>query len=38
MNDSNPLHLMRALGIDKDSYRVLALLPLAYVAWADGTV
>ena len=24
------------LGIDKDNFRVLALLPLVYVAWADG--
>ena len=26
------------LGIDRDSVRVLGLLPLVYVAWADGTV
>jgi len=24
------------LGIDRDNYRVLKLLPLIYVAWADG--
>jgi cytochrome P450 len=26
------------LGIDRDSHRVLGLLPLVYVAWADGKV
>ena len=25
-----------ALGIDPEDYRVLKLLPLVYVAWADG--
>ncbi|MCA9651567.1 MAG: cytochrome P450 [Myxococcales bacterium] len=29
---------MRELGIDKDNYRTLGLLPLVFVAWADGTV
>jgi hypothetical protein len=29
---------MEELGIDKQSFRVLGLLPLVYVAWADGTV
>ena len=27
-----------ALGIDPDEYRVLQLLPLVFVAWADGTM
>jgi hypothetical protein len=26
------------LGVDRDNFRVLALLPLVYVAWADGKV
>jgi cytochrome P450 len=26
------------LGVDRDNYRVLALLPLVYMAWADGKV
>jgi hypothetical protein len=26
------------LGIDRNNFRVLGLLPLVYVAWADGTV
>lgn len=26
------------LGVDKDNFRVLGLLPLVYVAWADGKV
>lgn len=29
---------MRELGIDKDNFRTLGLLPLVFVAWADGTV
>jgi cytochrome P450 len=29
---------MRELSIDKDSFRVLGLLPLVYVAWADGSM
>ncbi|NVB40033.1 cytochrome P450 [Pseudenhygromyxa sp. WMMC2535] len=29
---------MGELGIDRDNYRALGLLPLVYVAWADGTV
>ena len=29
---------LEALGVDRDSYRVIALLPLVYVAWADGKV
>jgi hypothetical protein len=35
----NTLEIKRdlaALGIDPDNYRVLKLLPLVYVAWADG--
>lgn len=26
------------LGVDKDNFRILGLLPLVYVAWADGKV
>ncbi len=26
------------LGVDEDNFRVLGLLPLVYVAWADGTL
>jgi cytochrome P450 len=29
---------MQELGVDRDSFRVLGLLPLVYVAWADGRV
>ena len=29
---------LEELGIDRDNFRVLGLLPLVYVAWADGTV
>jgi cytochrome P450 len=29
---------MRELGIDKENFRTLGLLPLVFVAWADGTV
>lgn len=29
---------MHELGIDKDSFRTLGLLPLVFVAWADGTI
>jgi len=29
---------LRSLGIDRENYRVLALLPLVQVAWADGRV
>lgn len=32
------LSTMRELGIDKDNFRTLGLLPLVFVAWADGTV
>ncbi len=35
---ANPHKLLAELGIDKESYRVLGLLPLIYVAWADGSV
>lgn len=29
---------MEQLGVDREAYRVLGLLPLVYVAWADGKV
>lgn len=35
---SNISSTMRELGIDKDNFRTLGLLPLVFVAWADGTV
>ncbi len=38
MNDKSLIAELRFLGIDKDSHRVVILLPLIQVAWADGTV
>ena len=38
MNDEQLIGELRFLGVDKDSHRVVALLPLVQVAWADGTV
>jgi tellurite resistance protein len=38
MNDAELIKGLNALGIDAESYRVLALLPLVQVAWADGAV
>jgi cytochrome P450 len=35
---SNISATMRELGIDKENFRTLGLLPLVFVAWADGTV
>lgn len=35
---SNTSATMRELGIDKENFRTLGLLPLVFVAWADGTV
>jgi hypothetical protein len=29
---------LEELGVDESSYKVLGLLPLVYVAWADGTI
>ncbi|MEL6346311.1 MAG: hypothetical protein AAFV53_24585 [Myxococcota bacterium] len=29
---------LRRIGLDEGSYRVLALLPLVHVAWADGKI
>ena len=37
----NPGELKKALsqfGIDESNFRVIGLLPLVYVAWADGTI
>lgn len=38
MTDEELITELQALGIDKYSYRLIALLPLVQVAWADGTV
>ena len=38
MNDQQLLDELHFLGIDADSYAVLAMLPLVQVAWADGEV
>jgi hypothetical protein len=32
------LAALAKLGIDREDHRVLALLPLVHIAWADGTV
>ena len=37
-DDDRLLKQLDELGINKDNYRVLALLPLVLVAWADGKV
>jgi tellurite resistance protein len=38
MEDAELHEVLVHLGIDEDSHRALALLPLVQVAWADGTV
>ena len=38
MNDNSLIAELRFLGIDKDSLRVVMLLPLIQVAWADGVI
>ena len=38
MNDEQLIGELRFLGVDEASHRVVALLPLVQVAWADGTV
>lgn len=38
MNNQQLLDELHFLGIDPDSYAVLAMLPLIQVAWADGEV
>lgn len=38
MTDAELLAELHALGIDQHSYRVVLLLPLVQVAWADGQV
>ena len=38
MNDKELIAELRFMGIDKASYRVVTLLPLVRVAWADGAV
>lgn len=38
MTDQELIDELRHLGIDRQSHKVVALLPLVQVAWADGTV
>jgi tellurite resistance protein len=38
MTDADILKSLNRLGIDEASHRVLALLPLVQVAWADGAI
>jgi len=37
-NPFNPTSVMERLGIGKEQFRAIGLLPLAYVAWADGSL
>ncbi len=38
MTDNEIREGLKLLGVNEDSYRALALLPLVQVAWADGTI
>ena len=38
MTDEELIEELQHLGIDRHSHKVVALLPLVQVAWADGTV
>jgi len=38
MTDDDILKGLKLLGVDRDSFRALALLPLVQVAWADGRI
>ncbi len=38
MTDNELIAELEYLGIDADSYRIVALLPLIQVAWADGEI
>jgi len=38
MNDVDLIAALARLGIDKENYRIITLLPLIQVAWADGRV
>jgi len=38
MDDRKLLNTLHELGVDQESYPVLALLPLVQVAWADGRI
>ncbi len=38
MTDEELISELRSMGIDADSHRVVALLPLVQVAWADGRI
>jgi uncharacterized membrane protein YebE (DUF533 family) len=37
-NERELEHTLAGLGLTKSTYRALMLLPLVYVAWADGHV
>ncbi len=38
MANVNPMTVMERLGIGKEQFRAIGLVPLAYVAWADGAL
>jgi cytochrome P450 len=38
VNPVNPMSVLDRLGIMKEQFRAIGLLPLAYVAWADGSL
>jgi uncharacterized tellurite resistance protein B-like protein len=38
MRDEAIIDALQSLGIDRASYKVIALLPLVEMAWADGKV
>ncbi len=38
MNDNELRRALQSLGIDESSREVIALLPVTWVAWADGTI
>ena len=38
MSEASLIHEIAELGIDEESWQVLALLPLVEVAWADGVI
>ena len=38
MTDEELIAELRTMGIDAESHKVIALLPLVQVAWADGTI
>ena len=38
MNEGELITLLASMGVDEHNYRVLPLLPLVYVAWADNVI